>query len=69
MVDLRNEFGEIIENIGEIILNHSYWDCECEHDYIHHVSESICEVCLHKADVQPNSRENEIILLGKRWKL
>ncbi len=66
MVDSINEFGEIIENFGGIIINNSYWDCECKDDYIHHVSEAVCNNCLSEQEDQPNSRENEIVLLKKR---
>lgn len=66
MVDSRNEFNEIVEDFGGVIINHSYWDCECELDFIHHTSKSICKICLAESESQPNSRENEIIFFKKR---
>jgi hypothetical protein len=67
MVDSINEFGEIIEDFGGIIINHSYWDCECEHDFIHYTTKTVCEICHSEKEYQPNSRENEIIAYKKRY--
>ena len=42
-------------------LNNSYWDCDCEDNYIHKRSESeFCNICgVHQEDM-PDSREHEI---------
>lgn len=66
MVESLNELGEIIETVGGTTINHSYWDCECERDFIYHVSKKKCEKCFAEVEYQPNSREDEIDSLGKR---
>ena len=62
MVISENKFGDIIELSNDFTLNFSYWDCECEHAFIHHVSKKNCGKCLSKVENQPNSREGEIDL-------
>jgi hypothetical protein len=44
-------------------LNDNYWDCECEHDFIHTVEKNDCSVCRAIKEEQPNSRNNEIEIL------
>ncbi len=41
-----------------------YWDCECEHNYIHPKTQDRCFVCGAFAEEQPDSRVNEIIEYG-----
>ena len=43
-----------------IKLNPNYWDCECEHDFIHPKEMYYCVLCGAYKDDQPDSRENEI---------
>ena len=39
-----------------------YWDCECEFDYIHHISDvENCIECGADPNDQPNSRVLEIV--------
>ena len=46
--------------MDDIKLNDEYWDCECEHFYIHHKTESFCSKCgCHESDM-PDSRQDEI---------
>ncbi len=56
----KNRHGEVIEVVGEIVLNLSYWDCECHDDFIHTVEELKCVVCGTTQEDSPNSREREI---------
>ena len=50
------------ENIGGVLTDAHYWDCECDLDYIHHISDvEPCEKCGSDPDDQPNSRVNEIV--------
>lgn len=56
-----NQYGDRIEIIGDITLNLEYWDCECENNYIHNISETICPVCNSIQENQPNSREPEVL--------
>jgi len=50
------------ENIGGVLTDAHYWDCECKENYIHHVSDvEPCEKCGADPDEQPNSRVNEIV--------
>ncbi len=37
-----------------------YWDCECEHDYIHPNTEDKCDRCGAIREEQPNSRKVEV---------
>jgi len=49
------------ENIGGVVTDAHYWDCECNTDYIHHMSDvEPCEKCGADPDEQPNSRSDEI---------
>lgn len=60
VIDLKNIYGERLEIIGDLTINLEYWDCECESDFIHSISENICSVCNSEKENNPNSRENEI---------
>lgn len=40
----------------------THWDCECQHNYIHPKSESVCAVCGAEADDMPDSHENEVLI-------
>lgn len=40
--------------------NENYWDCECEHNYIHSKREKECLICGAIENEQPDSRQNEI---------
>lgn len=42
------------------ILNESFWDCECERDYIHPKAEKECELCGANSESQPDSWQDEI---------
>ena len=37
-----------------------YWDCECEHNYIHPKDEDECKVCGSLWEEQPESRTSEV---------
>ena len=41
-----------------------YWDCECEENYIHPISEDACPYCCALQIEQPLSRINEVIEAG-----
>lgn len=45
---------------NKVILTSQYWDCECEHNYIHPKSLAQCPVCQATSDEQPDSRLNEV---------
>ena len=55
-----NEYGEPLEQVGGIICNLEYWDCECANDFIHHITVARCYRCGADYDESPPSRENEI---------
>lgn len=43
------------------ILNHNFWDCECDEDYIHSTYEHYCTHCgVHKNNA-PDSHHSEVI--------
>jgi hypothetical protein len=47
---------------GGIVTDPHYWDCECDSDFIHHISDvEPCQLCGADPDEQPNSRVNEIL--------
>ena len=49
------------ENIGGVVTDAHYWDCECDTDYIHHISDvEPCEKCGADPDEQPNSHVDEV---------
>ena len=49
------------ENWGGVLTDNRYWDCECDTDYIHHISDvEPCEKCGADPDEQPNSHVAEI---------
>jgi len=45
----------------KILTTPEYWDCECEHNYIHHKSEPSCHICKAVIDEQPDSTVTEVI--------
>jgi len=50
---------------GVIPTNPDYWDCECEHDFIHKKSDlEECVECGAHQDDQPDSMISEIRQLG-----
>lgn len=65
-IELNNR-GErtqrIVDSQGEehdIICNLEYWDCECEHNFIHPLSQLNCNICGVIKETQPNSRAGEV---------
>lgn len=63
--DRYNTCDEKIQEIGNIILNLDYWDCECEHKYIHRIEQKECNVCAQTQEQSPSSREYEVQMLVK----
>jgi hypothetical protein len=43
-----------------MITNQSYWDCECEKNYIHPKTHAMCPYCGAWADDQPDSIAEEV---------
>lgn len=37
-----------------------YWDCECEHNFIHARGEGVCLACGATREEQPDSRVDEV---------
>ncbi len=60
MDQMINEHGEELERIGDIALNCHFWDCECQDDYIHPMTQTICGICGCEQEEMPPSRENEV---------
>ncbi len=58
--DSLNEYNEKIQYVGDIVLNLDYWDCECEHNYIHPIKRQVCKKCDSTQEDSPSSRENEV---------
>lgn len=59
-MDPLNNNGDLIQQIGDIILNLEYWDCECTQNYIHNISEDRCNICNSHEEDCPPSREEEV---------
>jgi len=49
-----------LENIGGIVLNLDYWDCECKTHYIYYKTVRVCNRCNALKEDQPNSRQTEV---------
>ena len=64
--DSLNEHGERIQDIGDIVLNLDYWDCECDNNYIHSIFQQSCDVCGCDQEERPSSRENEVRLFKEK---
>jgi hypothetical protein len=43
-----------------VITTPNYWDCECEHNYIHPKIVKECPICHTHPDKQPDSRVSEV---------
>ena len=41
-----------------------YWDCECEHNYIHPKSQKHCDICGMDEEDSPDSRVDEVLKAG-----
>jgi len=50
--------------INDVRTTEKYWDCECEHNFIHPKTQSKCSICGALAEEQPDSRINEVLMLG-----
>jgi len=50
--------------VSVVITNENFWDCECEHNFIHPKSEASCNKCGAVREEQPDSRENELQQMG-----
>jgi hypothetical protein len=61
----KNEQGETLEFVSDLVLNLDYWDCECENNYIHKNSVTSCNICKTNSTNQPNSRDSEVLLMVK----
>ena len=46
-----------------------YWDCECEHNYMHPKTETKCGICLAEQEHQPDSRIGEVLKAGLQLKV
>lgn len=64
--DSLNAQGERLEYVGDIVLNLDYWDCECQNNFIHPISQKRCNACGSEQEECPSSRENEVQLLLRR---
>ncbi len=58
--DLLNEFDERLEDLGDVVLNREYWDCDCDRGYIHPIALTTCAVCGRAQEECPASRESEV---------
>jgi hypothetical protein len=49
-----------VETVGDLTLACDYWDCDCEENYIHPMTEKHCPLCGSDEDDMPNSMANEV---------
>ncbi len=54
----------MIETMTDIDLTNEYWDCECEKNYIHLISQNSCPICKAEERDQPDSRVSEVLKYG-----
>lgn len=45
-----------------LVLTSLFWDCECEHNFIHPKAQTFCAACGAEKDEQPDSHANEVLL-------
>lgn len=56
-----NKQGDSLEVCSDgVVLNLSYWECECESNWIHHVSYRSCSKCKALAEDCSNAIEQEV---------
>lgn len=41
-------------------LDHNFWDCSCESNYIHPIGETGCDKCGASVQTSPSSRASEV---------
>lgn len=50
-----------LEKYGDgLVTTPDFWDCECEHNYIHPKTKESCPLCKTHKDDQPDSRADEV---------
>ena len=49
-----------LKDVNQFSTTEHFWDCECETNYIHPKSVSICPRCGAVSDERPDSRTNEV---------
>lgn len=61
IVDSTNKQGDKIEIHSDgVVLNHSYWECDCDHSWIRAMSKSKCDDCGAYESDCANAREQEV---------
>lgn len=55
-----NQYKERLQFNGNITLNLEFWDCECTDNYIHPITQHLCQTCGSYQVDSPSSREDEI---------
>lgn len=66
-LDLGDSFWKILKPITQRIENPDvqttleYWDCECEHNYIHPATHTWCHKCKAHKEEMPSSRVEEVL--------
>mgnify|MGYP001157969254 CR=1 FL=1 len=66
-IDLGDSFWKILKPITQRIENpdvqttDEYWDCECEHNYIHPAAHTWCHKCKAHKEEMPSSRVEEVL--------
>jgi len=55
---------ETNEKINDVKTTEKYWDCECKDNFIHPKAQVKCNVCGAFVEEQPDSRVNEVAMLG-----
>lgn len=61
------DFEEITKKdliMSTVETTEKYWDCECEKNFIHPKTQTICNMCGAIAEEQPDSRKNEVLAQG-----
>lgn len=56
----QNKQGDILETTGDTTFNLSYWDCDCEKEFIHPLTLKLCSKCGVYQKDSPSSIEIEV---------
>ena len=57
----------ILKDVNKFPTTVHFWDCECEANYIHPKSVSVCPRCGAVSDECPDSRTNEVFAALMAW--
>lgn len=57
-----NPQGDTVMVVDDMILNYSFWDCDCSHEYVRPITTNHCKECGADKDDSEISQETEVQL-------